>query len=155
MDKEHDADSTQDEGDDWVFQDHDERIEGTQKQHSEENDDDEGARVEDTDIEWYGNENIVGSGDELSSDKESDGEGNKGDTFPVFNPSCLFEPTIALDMIFNIKNELRHVIRSQAIKSKRSIKFAKNNKERSHAKCYDKDFISRIHAFVLKDECKF
>ncbi|KAL0285239.1 UNVERIFIED_CONTAM: hypothetical protein Sangu_2787600, partial [Sesamum angustifolium] len=93
-------------------------------------------------------------GDELPSDKESDGEG-KNDTFPIFNPSCLFEPTFALGMIFSNKKELREAIQSHAIKNKRNIKIAKNDKERLHAKCADNDCMWRIHACALKSECTF
>ncbi|KAL0439454.1 UNVERIFIED_CONTAM: hypothetical protein Slati_2428400 [Sesamum latifolium] len=66
------------------FKGDDEGIEVSQKQQNEDTVLEE-ARVEDTDIEWSGDENIVHSGDELPSDKESDGEGRKN-TFHVFNP---------------------------------------------------------------------
>ncbi|KAL0352388.1 UNVERIFIED_CONTAM: hypothetical protein Scaly_1627500 [Sesamum calycinum] len=144
--------------------------EETEEQNIENEEDDEGTevsqkqqnentvleedRVDDTDIEWYGDENIVCSGDELPSDKESDGEG-KNDTFPIFNPSCLFEPTFGLGMIFSNKKELREAIQSHAIKNKRNIKIAKNDKERLHAKCADNDCMWRIHACALKSECTF
>ncbi|KAL0393122.1 UNVERIFIED_CONTAM: hypothetical protein Sradi_2535000 [Sesamum radiatum] len=147
-----------------------EMSEETEKQNIENEEDDEGTevsqkqqndntvleedRVDDTDIEWYGDENIVCSGDELPSDKESDGEG-KNDTFLVFNPSCLFEPTFALGMIFSNKKELREAIQSHAIKNKRNMKIVKNDKEILHAKYADNDCMWRIHACALKSECTF
>ncbi|KAL2230508.1 UNVERIFIED_CONTAM: hypothetical protein Sindi_1645200 [Sesamum indicum] len=138
MSEELEEKSLENEEDDWVFQG-----------------DDEGLRfARDTDIEWFGDENIVCSGDELSSDKEFDGEGKKN-TFPVFNPSCLFEPSFALGMVFSNKTKLRQTIQSHAITNKRNIKIAKYDKERLHAKCADKECMWRIHACVLKSECTF
>ncbi|KAK4427793.1 hypothetical protein Salat_1548300 [Sesamum alatum] len=63
-------------------EDNDEGIEVGQKQQSEDTNV-EGVMAKDIDVESSGDENIVGSEDELPSDKESDGEGKKGATFPV------------------------------------------------------------------------
>ncbi|KAL2248192.1 UNVERIFIED_CONTAM: hypothetical protein Sindi_2671500 [Sesamum indicum] len=153
MSEEVEEKSLENEEDDWVFQGDDEGIEDSQKKQNEDTILEE-ARVEDIDIEWSGDENIVCSGDELPSDKESDGEGKKN-TFPVFNPSCLFEPTFALGMVFSNKTELRKAIKSHAIKNKRNIKIAKNDKERLHAKFADNECMWRVHACASKSECTF
>ncbi|KAL2240743.1 UNVERIFIED_CONTAM: hypothetical protein Sindi_0715500, partial [Sesamum indicum] len=111
----------------------------------------EGLKIEDTEFEQLsGDENIVWSEDELNSNKGSDEDEDKGETFPVFNPSCMFHPHFELGMIFSTKKEFRTAVQSHAIETKRNIKFTKNDKKRVHAKCFDKDCPWRIHACRLK-----
>ncbi|KAL0448527.1 UNVERIFIED_CONTAM: hypothetical protein Slati_1409100 [Sesamum latifolium] len=116
----------------------------------------EGVRVSDTDGEgWFGDENLVWSDDELNSNKGSDANEPNIVTFPVFNPSCIFDPYFELGMIFSTKDEFRTAVQSHAIQTKRNIKFTKNDKKYVHAKCFDKECNWRIHACQVKGECTF
>ncbi|KAL0449488.1 UNVERIFIED_CONTAM: hypothetical protein Slati_1505200 [Sesamum latifolium] len=161
-DKDDDGD-VETENNDWVFEGEElvdnmvkEGDEGDKEGVNVEESDAEGLRVEDTEFEQLsGDENIIWSDDKLNSNKGSDEDEEKGETFPVFNPSCMFDPHFELGMIFSTKEEFRTAIQSHAIKAKRNIKFAKNDKKRVHAKCFDKDCPWRIHACRLKGEFTF
>ncbi|KAL2248224.1 UNVERIFIED_CONTAM: hypothetical protein Sindi_2674700, partial [Sesamum indicum] len=96
----------------WCFQGDDEGIEDSQKETIADMVLEE-ARVEDTDIEWSGDENIVCSGDELSSDKEYDGEGKKKIFLFLILHVCLnlhlhwawyYVPNHTCNITFHVKN---------------------------------------------------
>ncbi|KAK4382841.1 hypothetical protein Sango_2834600 [Sesamum angolense] len=86
--------------------------EGTEVSQKEQNENTilEEDRVDDTDIEWYGDENIVCSGDELPSDKESDGEGKLTlFLFLILHSECTFQirdyvPNHTCNITFHVKN---------------------------------------------------
>ncbi|KAL0435862.1 UNVERIFIED_CONTAM: hypothetical protein Sradi_0294100 [Sesamum radiatum] len=96
-----------------------------------------------------GDVDIVDSDDDLHKNRLSDGEGG-GSTHPVFNPVEMYNPTFELGMIFSTKKEFRQAVQSHAILTKRTLKFAKNDKIRVYAVCTGEDCQWKITA--IKDQ---
>ncbi|XP_073152078.1 uncharacterized protein [Henckelia pumila] len=81
--------------------------------------------------------------------------GSDDESFPVFNPVELYDPTFEMGMLFSTKKELRHAVHSHAIKTQRSINITKNDKIRLYAKCANMECGWKLHALKLQDECTF
>ncbi|KAL0399904.1 UNVERIFIED_CONTAM: hypothetical protein Sradi_2333700 [Sesamum radiatum] len=101
-----------------------------------------------------GDVDVVDSDDDLDKNRLSDGEGG-GSTHPVFNPVEMYNPTFELGMIFSTKKEFRQAVQSHAILTKRTLKFAKNDKIRVYAVCTGEDCQWKITAIKVKNECTF
>lgn len=65
-------------------------------------------------------DDVVDSDGDLDENKISDGEQTEPN-YSVFNPIEMFDPTFELGMLFSTKAELRKVIQSHSIKTKRYI----------------------------------
>ncbi|KAI3467885.1 hypothetical protein Pfo_024548 [Paulownia fortunei] len=84
----------------------------------------------------------------------SDGD-DDGPSHPVFNPVMVFVPTFEIGMIFGTKNEFRKVVQSYAIRTKRTLKFIKNDKIRVYVRCSGEEYEWKINALKMKNECNF
>ncbi|KAK4411440.1 hypothetical protein Sango_0217000 [Sesamum angolense] len=78
-----------------------------------------------------------------------------GPSYPVFNPEETYDPTFDLGMMFSNKAEFKKALQSYAIKSKRTLKFIKNDKVRIYAKCGDANCEWKMHAIKVRDEETF
>ncbi|KAL0383004.1 UNVERIFIED_CONTAM: hypothetical protein Scaly_0587700 [Sesamum calycinum] len=72
-----------------------------------------------------GDEDVVDSENDFDDARLSDVEGD-GSAYPVYNPVESYDPTFELRMIFSSKTEFKKVVQSHAIKTKRNLKFTKN-----------------------------
>ncbi|KAL0448069.1 UNVERIFIED_CONTAM: hypothetical protein Slati_1934800 [Sesamum latifolium] len=125
------------------------------------------------DVEWTRNNDRDGGGEndagaesdggveenKRSSDEDFDSgedfESEQGSKFPVFSSVDTYDPKFELGMIFSNKTEFRLAVHSHAIKTKRTLKIAKNDGRRIYAKCGAEGCEWRIHAFKLSKECTF
>ncbi|KAG8376104.1 hypothetical protein BUALT_Bualt09G0028700 [Buddleja alternifolia] len=78
-------------------------------------------------------EDLVNSGDNFSSGKDSDSEGGEQDI--VFNPREKYVPPFEIDMLFSTKDEVRCVVNNHAVKTRRSLKIPKNDCRRMYVRC--------------------
>ncbi|KAL0453361.1 UNVERIFIED_CONTAM: hypothetical protein Slati_1314200 [Sesamum latifolium] len=103
--------------------------------------DESGSTSEDEKIDVVDNEG------DLDEHRDSDGNDGDGGTVAVFNPEDTYDPTFELGMRFSNKSEFKKALLSHAIKSKRTLKFIKNDKIRVYAKCGNEDCEWKIHKF--------
>ncbi|KAL0355126.1 UNVERIFIED_CONTAM: hypothetical protein Sradi_3959500 [Sesamum radiatum] len=110
--------------------------------------------VEDTSdsSEDDGEEDVVENDGDLDEGRDAEGEGPSN---PVFNPEETYDPTFEIGMLFSNKKELKKALQSYAIKSKRTVKFTKNDKVRVYAQCGDSECGWKMHAIKIKGEETF
>ncbi|KAL0437231.1 UNVERIFIED_CONTAM: hypothetical protein Sradi_0431000 [Sesamum radiatum] len=121
---------------------------------------DEGTRrieeqiVEDTSdsSEDDGEVDVVENDGDLDEGRDSEGEGPSN---PVFNPEETYDPTFEIGMLFSNKKEFKKALQSYAIKTKRTVKFTKNDKVRIYAQCGNSECGWKMHAIKIKDEETF
>ncbi|KAL2237733.1 UNVERIFIED_CONTAM: hypothetical protein Sindi_0965000 [Sesamum indicum] len=97
---------------------------------------------------------VVDNDRELDEKRDSDGDG-EGPSHPLFNVDETYNPTFEIGMLFSTKKECKKALQSHAIKSKRTLKFTKNDKRRIYAECGDADCQWKLHAIKVKDEETF
>ncbi|KAL2235316.1 UNVERIFIED_CONTAM: hypothetical protein Sindi_1263800, partial [Sesamum indicum] len=97
---------------------------------------------------------MVASENDLNEHRQSDDE-EKGPNFVAFNPDLMYDPALELGMIFSSKKEFKKAVQSHAIKSKRTVKFTKNDSFRMYAVCSGEGCEWKIHATKLKNEQTF
>ncbi|KAL0386107.1 UNVERIFIED_CONTAM: hypothetical protein Sradi_3005000 [Sesamum radiatum] len=98
---------------------------------------------------------VVENDGDLEEHRESDvGEGD-GHSHPVFNPTEIYDPIFELGMLFSNKSEFKKALQSHAIKSKRTLKFTKNDKQRVYVQCGAIDCEWKMHAIKVKGEETF
>ncbi|KAL2251025.1 UNVERIFIED_CONTAM: hypothetical protein Sindi_2224800 [Sesamum indicum] len=117
------------------------RVEG-----ENDSDEDDGESSEEVDV--------VDNDRELDEKRDSDGDG-EGPSHPLFNVDETYNPTFEIGMLFSTKKECKKALQSHAIKSKRTLKFTKNDKRRIYAECGDADCQWKLHAIKVKDEETF
>ncbi|KAL0454314.1 UNVERIFIED_CONTAM: hypothetical protein Slati_0770600 [Sesamum latifolium] len=100
--------------------------------------DESGSTSEDEEIDVVDNEG------DLDEHRDSDGNDGDGGTVAVFNPEDTYDPTFDLGMRFSNKSEFKKALLSHAIKSKRTLKFIKNDKIKVYAKCGNEDSLKEI-----------
>ncbi|KAL0328025.1 UNVERIFIED_CONTAM: hypothetical protein Scaly_2235100 [Sesamum calycinum] len=91
--------------------------------------------------------------DNFDNDKASDDE--NGPKYPSFNSIDTYNPQFQLGMLFSSKKEFKTAVQLLAVRTRRNIKFAKNDKRRVYAKCAEEDCDFRIHALVLGNQQTF
>ncbi|KAL0378790.1 UNVERIFIED_CONTAM: hypothetical protein Sradi_3184500 [Sesamum radiatum] len=111
--------------------------------------DESGSTSEDEEIDVVDNEG------DLDEHRDSDGNDGDGGTVAVFNPEDTYDPTFELGMRFSNKSEFKKALLSHAIKSKRTLKFIKNDKIMVYAKCGNEDCEWKMHAIKMQDEETF
>ncbi|KAL2235206.1 UNVERIFIED_CONTAM: hypothetical protein Sindi_1252800 [Sesamum indicum] len=95
--------------------------------------------------EFENEETDVDNDGDLNEHRDSNGEGT-GPSYPVFNPEETYDPTFELGMMFSNKAEFKKALQSYAIKTKRTLKFIKNDKVRVYANCGNPDCEWTMHA---------
>ncbi|KAL2243747.1 UNVERIFIED_CONTAM: hypothetical protein Sindi_0492700 [Sesamum indicum] len=75
---------------------------------------------------------MMASENDLNEHRQSDDE-KKWPNFVAFNPDQMYDPALELGMIFSSKKEFKKAVQSHAIKSKRTVKFTKNDSFRVYA----------------------
>lgn len=113
-----------------------------------ENSEDESSDTFESDVDVVQNDN------ELDEHKLSD-EDEVEVNYPIFNPALLFDPTFELGMVFSSKAEFRKAVQSHAIRTKRTLKFTKNDKVRVYVRCAGDNCQWRINLIKVKDEATF
>ncbi|KAL0345459.1 UNVERIFIED_CONTAM: hypothetical protein Sradi_4377200 [Sesamum radiatum] len=96
-------------------------------------------------------DDVVETEVDFDEHRDSDGEGD-GYTYTVFNPEVVHDPVFELGMMFSNKKEFKMALHSHAIKTRRTLKFVKNDKIRVYAQCRDPECEWKLHAVKLKDE---
>ncbi|KAG8362823.1 hypothetical protein BUALT_BualtUnG0033400 [Buddleja alternifolia] len=86
-----------------------------------------------SDSEGEESEDLVNNGDNFSSGKDSDSEGEQD---IVFNPRDKYDSPFELGMLFHSKDEFRCAVNNHAVKTRRSLKITKNDGRRMHAREY-------------------
>ncbi|KAL0459168.1 UNVERIFIED_CONTAM: hypothetical protein Slati_0544000 [Sesamum latifolium] len=109
--------------------------------------------VEDTSdsSEDDGEEDVVENDGDLDEGRDSEDEGPSN---PVFNPEETYDPTFEIEMLFSNKKKFKKALQSYAIKSKRTVKFTKNDKIRVYAQCGDSECGWKMHAIKIKAEIR-
>ncbi|KAL0456480.1 UNVERIFIED_CONTAM: hypothetical protein Slati_0987200, partial [Sesamum latifolium] len=110
--------------------------------------------VEDTSdsSEDDGEVDVVENDCDLDEGRDSEGERPSN---PVFNPEETYDPTFEIGMLFSNKKEFKKALQSYAIKTKRTVKFTKNDKVRIYAQCGNSECGWKMHAIKIKDEETF
>ncbi|KAL0358295.1 UNVERIFIED_CONTAM: hypothetical protein Sangu_0678900 [Sesamum angustifolium] len=80
-------------------------------------------------------DDVVDNEGDLDEAKDFDNGEGDDPSYPVFNLEETYDPTFELGMMFSNKDELKKALHSHAIKSKRTLKFIKNDKIRVYAEC--------------------
>ncbi|KAG8372051.1 hypothetical protein BUALT_Bualt12G0026400 [Buddleja alternifolia] len=106
-----------------------------------------------SDFEGEESEDLVNSGDNFSSGKDSDSEGGEQDI--IFNPRDKYDPPFELGMLFSTKDEFKCVVNNHAVKTRRSLKITKNDCRRMYARCVREGCNWRINALKVLNECSF
>ncbi|KAL8463285.1 hypothetical protein ACS0TY_034073 [Phlomoides rotata] len=100
-----------------------------------------------------GDEDVVCDGDGFDENRISDDEG--GEKFPVFNTDVIFNPSFEVGMIFGNRDDLKRVVQSHAIQTKRSISFPKIDKIRVYARCKAEGCNWGINLLKMHEESTF
>ncbi|KAL2230505.1 UNVERIFIED_CONTAM: hypothetical protein Sindi_1644900 [Sesamum indicum] len=132
------------EGDDFFYSDY-EGLEGELVVGENDSDEENGESSEEIDV--------VDNDRELDEKRDSDGDGD-GPSYPLFNVDETYNPTFEIGMFSN-KKECKKALQSHAIKTKRTLKFTKNDKRRIYAECGDVNCQWKLHAIKVKDEETF
>lgn len=101
-----------------------------------------------------GEEDIVDTSNDFDEHRISDGD-DEGPSHLIFNPVMIYDPTFDKGMIFGTKAEFRKAVQSYAIRTKRTLKFVKNDKIRVYVRCAGEGCEWMINALKMKDECTF
>ncbi|KAL0456538.1 UNVERIFIED_CONTAM: hypothetical protein Slati_0993000 [Sesamum latifolium] len=143
-----------DEGDDAVGEENAEEDKNEEEGRGEERGRVEDQIVEDTSdsSEDDGEEDVVENDGDLDEGRDSEGEGPSN---PIFNPEETYDPTFEIGCYLVIKKEFKKALQSYAIKSKRTVKFTKNDKIRVYAQCGDSECGWKMHAIKIKGEETF
>ncbi|KAI3447350.1 hypothetical protein Pfo_004015 [Paulownia fortunei] len=97
---------------------------------------------------------IVDNNNDFDKNRVFDGEDNRP-SHPIFNLVMVFDHTFEIGMIFGTKAEFRKVVQSHTIRTKRTLKFIKNDKIRVYVRCSGEECEWRINALKMNDECTF
>ncbi|KAL2237919.1 UNVERIFIED_CONTAM: hypothetical protein Sindi_0983600, partial [Sesamum indicum] len=97
---------------------------------------------------------VIDNDGDLDEHKDSDREGTVP-SYHVFNLEETYDPTFELGMMFSNKAEFKKALQSYAIKTKRTLKFIKNDKVRVYANCGNPDCEWTMHASKVKGEETF
>ncbi|KAK4399770.1 hypothetical protein Sango_1083100 [Sesamum angolense] len=100
-------------------------------------------------------DDVVENDGDLDEHRDSDGGEGDGHSHPVFNPTEIYDPIFELGMLFTNKSEFKKALQSHAIKSKRTLKFIKNDKQRVYVKCGAIDCEWKMHAIKVRGEETF
>ncbi|KAL0336336.1 UNVERIFIED_CONTAM: hypothetical protein Sradi_4845500 [Sesamum radiatum] len=141
--------------------DGDELIDGDYEQNEDDNEGqcDEGGRVEgqnarnlmDSSKSSEDEENdVVDNDGDLDEKRDLDNGEDGGPSHPLFNAEEIYDPTFEIGMMFNNKQEFKKALQSHAIKTKRILKFTKNDKQRVYVECGNADYQWRLHAIKIR-----
>ncbi|KAG8386501.1 hypothetical protein BUALT_Bualt03G0155100 [Buddleja alternifolia] len=94
-------------------------------------------------------EDLVNSGDNFSSGKDSDNEGGAQDI--VFNPRDKYDPPFELVMLLSTKEEFRDVVHNHAVKTRRNLKITINDCRRMYPRNYPKRNVVGFRENVVQE----
>ncbi|KAL0287349.1 UNVERIFIED_CONTAM: hypothetical protein Scaly_2766500 [Sesamum calycinum] len=128
-------------GDELVDTDY-EHIEGDNEGQCDESGIDEGENARDSDCSESSEDeeiDVVDNDGDLDEKKDSDNGQDEGPSHPLFNVKETYDPTFEIGMLFSNKKEFKKALQSHAIKTKRTLKFTKNDKRRVYTEYGDAD----------------